>query len=173
VGQFSPAEVLESRGAAKSEINIFYAPIKQVTPFIEPPSPSGYFFDLNEDKQVAVLQEFYDHDRAEVLIGRMQLTGNGPFIVSVLRPLSEHSVRESDAFLVQDLSGVPPELVALWVDEFKRQVVREATGSPEHLRRLALNLRTQIAILAEAFSITKSALAEMFDAPEEPQGGGN
>ena len=67
---------------------------------------------------------------------------------------------------MQDLSGVPPELVALWVDEFKRQVLREATETPEHLRRLTLNLRTQIAILAEAFAITKSAVAEMFEAPE-------
>ena len=42
-------------------------------------------------------------------------------------------------------------------------MVREATGSPERLRRLALGLRTQIAVLAEGFSITKSAVAEMFE----------
>ena len=163
VGQFSSVEVLERSGAARGEINVFYAPIKQVTRFIKPPSPSGYFFNLGEDKQAEVLQEYYDHGRAEVLIARMGLAGNGPFIVSVLKPLGDHPVSESGAFLVQDLSGVPPDLVALWVDEFKRQVVKEATGSPERLRRLALNLRTQIAVLAEAFSITRTAVAEMFD----------
>jgi hypothetical protein len=68
---------------------------------------------------------------------------------------------------------VPPDLVALWVDEFKRQVVQEATETPEHLRRLALNLRTRIAVFAEAFAITKSAVAEMFDEPKGPTEGGN
>ncbi len=173
IGQVRSAEELESSGAARGEINIFYAPMEPIFEDTTPESLRIHFAQRSETEQIALLQKFYDHARAEVLLGRMRLTGNGPFIVSVLRPLSEHPVRESEAFLVQDLSGVPPELVALWVDEFKRQVVREATKSPEHLRRLALNLRTQIAVLAEAFSITKSAVAEMFEAPDEPGGGGN
>jgi hypothetical protein len=173
VGQFSPVEVLERGGTARSEINVFYAPVKQVTRFIPPPGPSAYFFNLSVDEQAAVLQKYYDYGRAETLLGQMRLSGNGPFIVSVLRPLSDHPVDAGEAFLVQDLSDVPAELVGLWVDEFKRQVVREATGSPEHLRRFALNLRTRIAVLAEAFSITKAAVAEMFEAPEAPAGGGN
>ncbi len=173
IGQVRSAEELESSGAARGEINIFYAPMRPIFEDTTPQSMRLHFAQRDAAEQTALLKELYDHARAEVLIGRMLLTGNGPFIVSVLQPLSRRPGREGEAFLVQDLSGVPPELVALWVDEFKRQVVREATETPEHLRRLALNLRTEIAVLAEAFSITKSAVAEMFEAPEEPGGGGN
>jgi len=173
VGQVRSAEELEHSGAARGEINIFYVPMEPIFEDTTPESLRVYFAQRSEAQQIALLQELYDHARAEVLLGRMRLTGSGPFIVSVLKPLSKHPARESEAFLVQDLSSVPPELVALWVDEFKRQVVREATKSPEHLRRLALNLRTQIAVLAEAFSITKSAVAEMFEAPDDPSGGAN
>lgn len=168
VGQVASAAALEASGAARGEINIFYAP---VTPFFADTTPDNlrlHFAQRSAAEQIALLAAHYDRARAEVLIGRMRLAGNGPYIVSLLRPLTRAAISADEAFLVQDLSGVPPELVALWVDEFKRQVVREATGSPEHLRRLALGLRTQIAVLAEAFSITKSAVADMF---EEPGGG--
>lgn len=169
VGQVASAAALEASGAARGEINIFYAP---VTPFFADTTPDNlrlHFAQRSAPEQVSLLWEHYDRARAEVLVGRMRLAGNGPYIVSLLRPLSREAVGANEAFLVQDLSGVPPELVALWVDEFKRQVVREATGNPEHLRRLALGLRTQIAVLAEAFAITKAAVAEMFEEP----GGGN
>jgi hypothetical protein len=169
VGQISSAEALEASGAERGEINIFYAPVTAFFADTTPQSMRLHFAQRAAAEQVALLLDHYDRARAEVLIGRMQLAGNGPLIVSLLRPLTGGAVGTDEAFLVQDLSGVPPELVGLWVDEFKRQVVREATASPEHLRRLALTLRTQIAVLAEAFAITKSAVAEMFEEP----GGGN
>jgi hypothetical protein len=167
VGQVRSTEALEEAGAAREEINIFYAPMRAYFSDTTPDNLRLHFARRSPEEQVDLLLDHYDQARADVLKGRLQLNGNGPFIVSVLRPLSREAVREDEAFLVQDLSSVPPDLVALWVEEFKRQVVQEATESPEHLRRLALNLRTRIAVLAEAFAITKSAVAEMF---EEPQG---
>ena len=173
VRQVRSAEALERSGAARESINIFYAPMRPIFEDTKPESMRLHFAQRSEAEQRSLLLELYDHARAEVLMGHLRLSGNGPFIVSVLRPLSRDPVRGSEAFLVQDLSRVPPELVGLWVDEFKRQVVREATEKPEHLRRLALSLRTQIAVLADAFAITKSAVAEMFEAPDAAGSGNN
>lgn len=173
IGQVRSAEALEEAGAAREEINIFYAPMRAYFADTTPDNLRVHFAKRSPEEQVELLLEHYDQARADVLKGRLQLSGNGPYIVSVLRPLTREAVREDEAFLVQDLSSVPPELVALWVEEFKRQVLQEATQSPEHLRRLALTLRTRIAVLAEAFAITKSAVAEMFEEPQAPSGGGN
>lgn len=173
VRQVRSAEALERSGAARESINIFYAPMRPIFEDTKPESMRLHFAQRSEAEQLSLLLELYDHARAEVLMGHLRLSGNGPFIVSVLRPLSRDPVLGSEAFLVQDLSRVPPELVGLWVDEFKRQVVREATEEPEHLRRLALSLRTQIAVLADAFAITKSAVAEMFEAPDTAGAGNN
>ncbi|WP_193370104.1 hypothetical protein [Pelagibius marinus] len=173
VGQVRSAEDLEEAGAAREEINIFYAPMRAYFTDTTPDNLRVDFAQRSPEEQVDLLLQHYDQARADVLKGRLQLSGNGPFIVSVLRPLTREAVRQDEAFLVQDLSGVPPELVALWVDEFKRQVVQEATETPEHLRRLALNLRTRIAVLAEAFAITKSAVAEMFEEPQDASEDGN
>lgn len=163
IGQVSSAEALEAGGAERGEINIFYVPVTAVVADAAAEAMRQDFAQRSATEQVALLLEHYDRARAEVLLGRMQLVGNGPYIVSLLRPLTGEAVGADEAFLVQDLAHVPPELVALWVDEFKRQVVREATDSPERLRRLALALRTEIAVLAEAFAITRTAVAEMFD----------
>ncbi|WP_299622184.1 hypothetical protein [Pelagibius sp.] len=173
VRQVRSAEALERSGAARESINIFYAPMRPIFEDTKPESMRLHFAQRSEAEQLSLLLELYDHARAEVLMGHLRLSGNGPFIVSVLRPLSRDPVLGSEAFLVQDLSRVPPELVGLWVDEFKRQVVQEATEEPEHLRRLALSLRTQIAVLADAFAITKSAVAEMFEAPDAAGTGNN
>lgn len=163
VGQVRTAEALEKSGAARASINIFYAPLKEIFEDTSPASMRLHFAQRSAEEQIEILTRLYDHARAEVMMGQMRLRGNGPFIVSVLRPLSDGAVNQDEAFLVQDLSSVPPKLVGLWIDEFKRQVVQEATDSPERLRRFALTLRTKISVLAEGFAITKSAVAEMFD----------
>ncbi|WP_340117479.1 hypothetical protein [Pelagibius sp. 7325] len=173
IGQVRSTDALEAAGATRAEINIFYAPMRAYFADTTPENLRLHFAQRDAADQVALLHKHYDRARADVLMARLQLSGNGPYIVSVLRPLTREAVPRDDAFLVQDLTGVPPELVALWVDEFKRQVVQEATESPEQLRRLALHLRTRIAVLAEAFAITKTAVAGMFEEPESPAAGNN
>lgn len=170
VGQVQSADTLEKSGAARASINIFYAPLKEIFEDTSPASMRLHFAQRSAVEQIELLSRLYDHARAEVLMGQMRLRGNGPFIVSVLRPLSDGAVDQDEAFLVQDLSSVPPKLVGLWVDEFKRQVVQEATDSPERLRRFALTLRTRISVLAEGFALTRSAVAEMFDSPKGENG---
>lgn len=170
VGQVRTTEALEKSGATQASINIFYVPLKEIFEDTSPASMRLHFAQRSSDEQIEILTRLYDHARAEVLMGHLRLRGNGPFIVSVLRPLSGSGVDQDVAFLVQDLSSVPPKLVGLWIDEFKRQVVQEATDSPERLRRFALTLRTKISVLAEGFAITKSAVAEMFEAPKDENG---
>ncbi len=170
VGQARTADALESSGAARSSINIFYAPLKPIFEDTSPTSMRLHFAQRSAEEQIDLLSRLYDYPRADVLTGQLRLRGKGPYIVSVLRPLSAQAVTGDEAFLVQDLSSVPPELVELWVEEFKRQVVQEATDSPEHLRRFALNLRTKISVLAEGFSITREAVADMFGS-DEGEGG--
>ena len=166
VGRVRTTEALEKGGASRASINIFYAPLKEIFEDTSPASMRLHFAQRSPDEQIEILTRLYDHARAEVLMGQLRLRGNGPIIVSVLRPLSDGAVDQDEAFLVQDLSSVPPKLVGLWVDEFKRQVVQEATDSPEHLRQFALTLRTKISVLAEGFEITKSAVAKMFETPK-------
>jgi hypothetical protein len=157
---------LEAQGIPKEEINIFYVPLRPFLGEVSFDVMRIYLSGLRRDESIKQIIESYDFARSRLLLQKMALAGDGPYIVSYRTPISGRQDISPDQLLIQDLSRVPPDLVRLWIVEFKRQVVQERSGNNTNLRRFALRLRTEIAVLAKAFQITKEAVAGMIDEPK-------
>jgi hypothetical protein len=108
----------------------------------------------------AALLERYDHARARSLLRRIDgLHRDGPYLVSVLRPLGEDVPRAQGArYLVQDLSAVPVHLVREWVKEFLNQAAQERFWEPRALPRFAQKLRLTIGVLSLGLPEVQKAL---------------
>jgi hypothetical protein len=70
--------------------------------------------------------------------------GKGPYILSVVRPLSS-AEGSPDRFLLQDLSSVPPRMLTPWLKAFVEQAAREAFWQSGDSATLALRIRTALA----------------------------
>jgi hypothetical protein len=130
---------------APTELNIAYVPLR-ATP----------------DRQAAAdwLLLHYDYARARSIL-RLFPAGNreGPYIVSSLRPLGGPAAAGlSPPYLFQDLSKVPPHLVASWVKEFLNQAAQERFWEDRSGERFALKLRVTVGVLATALPEVKKAL---------------
>lgn len=116
---------------------------------VEEPAPSK----LETAKLVDWLMEHYDFARArELLLDAPGPQEDGPYLVSGLKPLTGDGT--SDELLVQDLSWVPPHLVAAWVREFLNQAEQSDAWEGRTLRSFALKLRTIVGVLGEAVEPT-------------------
>lgn len=156
VEEVSPAASLEGAGVARREINVLYAPVK---------APAGAA-PQGQDAVYEYLLAHYDIDRSRLLLDRIGLPEDGPYLVSNLTPVGSGAPADRDRMLVQDLSRVPPRLAGLWMTEFQRQAARQDFWDGGNLRRFALLLRTEIANLSEAFAITREAVAGMIEPPK-------
>jgi len=128
----------------KSKLNIAYLPL-QTSP---PAKPSADWF-----------LEHYDYARARALLDLLPGSHrDGPYIVSVLHPLSPGS--GVDQYLFQDLSSVPPrgDLVSWWVREFLNQAAQERFWEPRTAQQFALKMRTTISALAVGLPDVKKSL---------------
>jgi hypothetical protein len=106
----------------------------------------------------------YDYARARAILAT--LPGNyrdGPYLVSSLGPLSETTTAAHSPYLLQDLSGVPPHLAALWMKEFLNQAAQERFWEESTARRLAVKLRTTVAVLALGLPDVRAALEDAVD----------
>lgn len=128
----------------KKELNVTYLP---VTAASKGPASAEW------------LLENYDYARARFLLHLLpgDLTG-GPYIVSSLQPLGSGTV--AGPFLLQDLSRVPPHLVALWTGEFLRQASQEHFWQASFGTTMALRVRTAIGIMAEGLPDVRKGLNE-------------
>jgi hypothetical protein len=103
----------------------------------------------------------YDYARARSLL-RLFPGGNreGPYIVSALRPLggAVPPTATPTPYIFQDLSKVPPHLVASWVKEFWNQAAQERFWEGRSTERFALRLRVTVGVLAAALPEVKKAL---------------
>ncbi len=92
----------------------------------------------------------YDFARARSLL--RFLPGNtreGPYIVSALKPLGGPAASAPPGpWLYQDLSRVPPHLVASWVKEFLNQAAQERFWEENRAEALARKLRLTIGVLS-------------------------
>jgi len=92
----------------------------------------------------------YDFARARSLL--RLLPGNtreGPYIVSALKPLAGSTTSAPPGpRLFQDLSHVPPHLVASWVKEFLNQAAQERFWEENRAEALARKLRLTIGVLS-------------------------
>jgi hypothetical protein len=92
----------------------------------------------------------YDFTRARSLL--RLLPGNtreGPYIVSALKPLAGPAPSAPPGpWLFQDLSRVPPHLVASWVKEFLNQAAQERFWEENQAEALARKLRLTVGVLS-------------------------
>ncbi len=166
IDEIDELAALEAQGVPREEINIFYVPLRPFMNEVSFDVMRIYLGDLKRDESVKQIIESYDFARSRLLLQKLDLMGDGPYIVSYRTPISGRQGISPEQLLVQDLSRVPPGLVRLWIIEFKRQVVQERSGKNTNLRRFTLRLRTEIAILGKAFHITKEAVASMIGEPK-------
>lgn len=120
------------------------------------------------------LLEHYDYARARLLLRAVGQGGrDGPYIVSSLEPLGE-TAPLAGQHLFQDLSSVPPALVAAWTSEFLRQSAQQRFWEPRTGARLALRMRTTLRILAMGLGDVQSSLSQWISwstkIPTEPAG---
>jgi hypothetical protein len=105
--------------------------------------------------------EHYNYARARVLLRALPgVHRNGPYIVSVLQPLSGVGVL-SGKYLYQDMSSVPPDLVLLWVKEFLNQAAQERFWEEDTARQFVLKLRTNIGRAAKAWPHVQAAIVTL------------
>ncbi len=129
-----------------SELNIAYVPVHTTPDRQTPP-----------DRMLAD----YDYARARSLLRLFPgAHRDGPYIVSSLRPLggAVQPTATPNPYLFQDLSNVPPHLVASWIKEFLNQAAQERFWEDRSAERFALKLRMTVGILATALPEVKKAL---------------
>jgi hypothetical protein len=128
-----------------SQLNITYLPVDKE-------APDRFTTDW-------VLDHF-DYERARFLLASVPgIHGDGPFIISSCHPL-EGPNRVTEPYIFQDLSSVPPDAVAFWVQQFKSQTAQERSWDKETLSGVALRLRTAIAIAEMALPEVQKAVAQ-------------
>jgi hypothetical protein len=127
-------------------LNITYLPVQRNPGNTPPAAPN--------------ILEIYDYAMSETLLSKLPggLRTQGPYIVSTLHPLS--SAPEPGQFLYQDLSTVPPSLIALWIKQFIEQASQDRFWEASAIRQFALDLRTAIEVAALALPDVERAPSE-------------
>jgi hypothetical protein len=129
----------------RKELNIAYLPVRTLPG--QPPSTAGVL-------------ESYDYARARSLLRYVPgANREGPYILSLLRPVGDSAGADVlRPHLFQDLSRVPPPLVATWVREFLNQAAQERFWEERTAESFALRLRATVAVLGVALPEVKKAL---------------
>lgn len=122
-----------------SQLNVTHVPVKAVSAdaWVELASLTS-----QEDtrKWAEWLVEHYDYARGQIMLHRAGLTNReGPYLLSSLNPLGRHPVARP--FLIQDLSGIPPEQAGDWLKEFINQTAQERFWEPRALSQLTLKMK--------------------------------
>jgi hypothetical protein len=144
----SPIRILEEY-LQRRRLNITYLPLTVSLPEGLPP----------EDTPQWIL-EHYNYTRARLLLRTLPGVHNeGPYIVSLRKPLRLGTI-QTEPYLYQNLSWVPPRLIELWVKTFLNQAAQERFWEERTAQRWVLHLRTAIAILAEGLPEVRHASAE-------------
>lgn len=132
----------EQENQQRSSLNVTYLPVQDL-----PPASADVEWFLDH----------YDYARAQIILSKLMDQVRGPYIISYNSPLSAASPVDGTRLLVEDLSGVTPDLAFLWINEFKSQAGRPQYWDKPALHNLMLNLRTQIAVAASAFEEVRAA----------------
>jgi hypothetical protein len=136
----------EEENQQRSSLNVTYLPLQDLPP---------------ADAAVDWLLDHYDYARAQIILSRLMNRIAGPYIISYSAPLSAASTVDGGRLLVEDLSGVPPDLAFLWMNEFTAQAGRPQYWDKPAVRNLMLNLRTQVAVAAQAFEDVRAANTDL------------
>lgn len=137
----------EEAGIPREELNVFYLPVREQVP---------------DEPSVSWLLKHYDFARAQILLRAIEDGDrSGPYIISYTAPLTAATQIDPQRLLVQDLSAVPADLAFLWVKEFISQTRQRQYWDANAVRRFMLNLRTGIAVFAEALVEVREAHADV------------
>jgi len=144
----APASERPSQGLPRAQLNIAYIPVDNA------------FSSADEQSADAILTH-YDYGRARLLLH--SVPGDhpeGPYIVSVLSPIVVTQM-VSGHYLYQDLSNrsITPELAYAWIMAFRQQAAKVDYWSPDSFQKFALDARTAIEVVADAYGFAKPAVA--------------
>jgi hypothetical protein len=127
------------RTFSREALNITYVPLTSGVEIKSRPT---------DRKAALAMLAAYNYPRARFLIDKVdpKLRG-GPYIISVLKPLSSAD-QTPDRFLLQDLSSVTPRVINSWVTIFQSEAANEDFWEPQTARRFAADLRSVIDTVA-------------------------
>lgn len=129
----------------RQQLNVAYLPVR----------------NLPESRiSAAKVLETYDYARARSILRFVPgATREGPYILSTLKPIGVAGAASPlERYLFQDLSRVPPHLVASWVKEFLSQAAQERFWEVRTVEGLGLKLRVTVGVLADALPEVRKAL---------------
>jgi hypothetical protein len=144
----------------RDHLNVTYMPVT-----VPPPANVADFRPKLEDagERAAVSRwvlEHYNYGRAQVLLAAIgHGHGDGPYLISSLRPLSKTESPPHD-LLRQDLSGTPPQFMYSWLREFLAQAASPADWDAPSLSRFVLTLRTAAMSIASAWPDVRDSVRE-------------
>lgn len=134
-----------SRHVRPKKLNITYIPLKE--------TPTR---GKSTAEWATNLLSVYDYATAQILLNKVQQAHQeGPYLVSVLAPLSDQSMA---AHLWENLTGIVPELAWDWIKFFTYLAAQQRSWSDESLKRFGLNLRNLIAVGGKVTPTTMKAL---------------
>jgi hypothetical protein len=109
------------------------------------------------DSQVKYVVEHYDYGRGAAMLASLdQRTGQGPVIISLLKPLDLSG--HPHPVLVQDLTSAQPTLMASYVTYFVNQTATDQFQKDETLSNFSLRLRNGLEVAAEGLGMSKDAV---------------
>lgn len=99
-----------------------------------------------ESLEAAELLDCYDFPRAKAILMALgqEYHRPGPYLISSFLKIDVHKEQEKP-YLVEDLTGAPPNVVDPWVGHFLAQAVQETPWNSQLLEKLAAGLRIQLA----------------------------
>ena len=131
-------------------LNITYIPLR------ESPKPAKSNTEWAEN-----VLAVYDYATAQIMLNSVNQTyKHGPYLLSVLKPLSEQDL---SAYLWEDLTGVVPELAWDWIKLFTYLAAQERSWSEATLRRFGLKLSNLIAVGGKVTPNTLKALEKLIE----------
>lgn len=132
----------------KEQINITYLPLKRAPGKNLLLGELSTMSEQSYSEMAAWVLENYDYDRAQTLLNKLEGDHQGgPYIVSFLKPMSGD--KPEPPYLYQDQSTVPPNLAALWMNEFIMQAAQEQFWERKTMYHMVLKMRTYLGIIGE------------------------
>ena len=142
------ARRFESEHVDRKELNVTFVPLRQAAP---------------DEVSVPWILDHYNYVAAQILLKKLvdDADISGTYIVSYEQPVSSTTEVDRRRLLVQDLTGLPPNLAFLWFREFKAQVRQSRYWDDKTMGQFMLKMRTQIALIARAFGGVRSPDGDM------------
>ena len=132
------------------ELNATYIPVTKV--------PTSGKSDAEWAEHVLAV---YDYATAQILLSKLDTTyQRGPYLISVLKPLSKAD-SPAPVHLFQDFTGVVPDQASNWVKHFMYLAAQQRGWTDQSLRRVNLTMRNLIAVASIVTPEVAGALKTM------------